>query len=267
MQSEGDPLYSRVPGRGTADQILRRLTEAIATGQLLAGERLPTEDQLSSRFQVAPMTLRQALAQLRELEYVETRRGRKGGTFVRLDIADRLAAAAENYPVSIPELRELSDWRRAISGEACALAANRATEAERFDILELAESYRRVASSKVERRFSDARMHIRIAEASGSPRIAEAEREIQEQLTRMISIMPELSEANQAIGTGHDELIAALIAGHADAARSFMIEHIEATYNWGASRPLSRAGDAPAGSGLLTRPSSSSRGSGGPASA
>ncbi len=62
---------------------MQRITEAIHLGLLDDGERLPVEVDLAAQFGVAPMTVREALATLREQELVETRRGRSGGSFVR----------------------------------------------------------------------------------------------------------------------------------------------------------------------------------------
>jgi DNA-binding GntR family transcriptional regulator len=58
------------------------LAEAIATGELSAGERLPPERELASRLGVSRMTLRQALGSLERRGLVVRRVGRLGGTFV-----------------------------------------------------------------------------------------------------------------------------------------------------------------------------------------
>jgi len=115
--------------KGAVEQIVRRIGEAIGAGLLAPGERLPAEQDLAARLDVAPMTLRQALAILREAGFIETRRGRSGGSFVRPD-APASVAAPQASPPSASTLRELTDWRRAVSGEAAALAADRRTGAD-----------------------------------------------------------------------------------------------------------------------------------------
>ena len=75
-------VFSPIAGPGLVEQAVLRLGEAIGLGMLEVGERLPPEAELARHFGIAPMTLRQALAILREAGYVETRRGRGGGTFV-----------------------------------------------------------------------------------------------------------------------------------------------------------------------------------------
>ena len=68
---------------GAVEQIVRRVGEAIGAGILEPGAQLPPEAELAARLEVAPMTLRQALAVLRSAGFIETRRGRGGGSFVR----------------------------------------------------------------------------------------------------------------------------------------------------------------------------------------
>ena len=122
-------VFAPLQVEGAVEAIVRRLGEAIGSGVLEPGERLPSEGDLASHLAVAPMTLRQALAILRDAGFVETRRGRGGGSFVVEDARRALEPAAT--PPRVADLRDLTDWRRAVSGEAAALAACRATPDQR----------------------------------------------------------------------------------------------------------------------------------------
>lgn len=46
------------------------------------GDRLPTERELAARFQVSRVTLREAVRAPQQAGFIESRRGRYGGTFV-----------------------------------------------------------------------------------------------------------------------------------------------------------------------------------------
>jgi GntR family transcriptional regulator len=61
-------------------QIMRGITEAIASGQLRAGEKLGSHRELSEQLVVAPLTVKKAYDELEALGFIETQRGR--GTFV-----------------------------------------------------------------------------------------------------------------------------------------------------------------------------------------
>jgi GntR family transcriptional regulator len=63
-------------------QIERWFLDAVARGELTAGDRLPREQDLAALFGVSRMTLRQALSALAGRGLVKRVPGRSGGTFV-----------------------------------------------------------------------------------------------------------------------------------------------------------------------------------------
>src|SRR6185437_9323381 len=77
-----DAVFAQLADAGRAEQVARRLADAIVLGVLVPGERLPSEAELARRFGVALVTAREGLGILREAGLVETRRGRDGGSFV-----------------------------------------------------------------------------------------------------------------------------------------------------------------------------------------
>lgn len=90
---QGTIWHPRLPGRRPPKlvrghgvtvhgQIENWLADAIATGRLAPGDRLPTEQDLASWLGVSRMTLRHALAELAQRGLVTRTVGRSGGTFV-----------------------------------------------------------------------------------------------------------------------------------------------------------------------------------------
>ena len=61
-------------------QIMRQITEAIATGGIKPGDKLPSHRDLSEELVIAPLTVKKAYDELELLGFLETQRGR--GTFV-----------------------------------------------------------------------------------------------------------------------------------------------------------------------------------------
>ena len=224
-------VFAPLQVEGAVEQIVRRIGEAIGSGLLEPGERLPPEAELATLLEVAPMTLRQALAVLRDAGYVETRRGNGGGSFVTADIGRPLDGAGR--PPTADALRDLTDWRRAVSGEAAALAAERASDTARARISDRAEE---AESAAVELftafRISDSRFHLAIAEATGSPRLVAAETGIQAELGAALRAIPAPSLARLASTSGHQPLVAAILDGDPPAARRALERHVEATHDW-----------------------------------
>ncbi len=80
--SRQPPRIVREPGTTLYTQIEDWLAGQIATGALVPGDRLPTEQDLAAWFKVSRMTLRHALAELARRGLVTKAVGRHGGTFV-----------------------------------------------------------------------------------------------------------------------------------------------------------------------------------------
>ncbi|MGN9907355.1 FadR/GntR family transcriptional regulator [Phytohabitans sp. LJ34] len=80
--SRSMPLWRPVRGGNAFEITVSRLAQAIKLGMVAEGERLPAERELAEKLQVSRVTLREAIRALREAGYLESRRGRTGGTFV-----------------------------------------------------------------------------------------------------------------------------------------------------------------------------------------
>lgn len=82
------------------EEIALRLRHSIELGVLEDGVQLPSESELAARMRVSTMTLRTALAELRHLGLLETRRGKGGGSFVRANTGD-IAKAQRGHPCRV----------------------------------------------------------------------------------------------------------------------------------------------------------------------
>lgn len=226
-----DQVFAPLKAPNAGELIVRRIGEAIGSGLLEPGERLPTEIELSTMLAVAPMTLRQAIAILREAGLVETRRGKHGGTFVARNVVDALAA--RRHTARGATWRDFCDWRRAVSGEAAALAAERASPAQLSRLEHLAADVEgRAAQDFPAFRLADSRFHMAIAEMSGSPSIQSAETTVQAELGEALASIAAPVLARRQSATGHAPIIAAIALRDGGEARAAMLRHVEATHDW-----------------------------------
>src|SRR3954454_9319591 len=152
-------LLAPIEPAGAVEQVVRRIGEAIGAGVLAPGERLPGQVELAETLGVARMTLRQALAVLEDAGLLEVRRGRPGGSF----------GAAEPPPPALDpptaeQLRALTDWRRAVSGEAAARPPTRRTARALEVLRDAATAAERAAGDAAGFRRTDARFHVLVAE-------------------------------------------------------------------------------------------------------
>lgn len=222
--------FSPIGAHGLVEQAVRRLGEAIGLGVLEVGDRLPAEAELAQLFEIAPMTLRQALAIMREAGYVETRRGRGGGTFVRCAVPPPAAEAATSRLASftVDDLRDLTDFRRLTAGAGAALAAERASAAEIEELSTLVEQMAAPPPFDAFRR-ADSRFHLAVASASRSPRLAAAEMQVQADLAELLALIPHPPEALRLSNGQHRAVLAAIARRDPEAARTLMESHAAGT--------------------------------------
>src|SRR5712664_2460659 len=71
-----------VRSQNAFEETVERLLAVIKLGVVAPGERFPAERELAALLGVSRITLREAIGDLRDAGYVESRRGRFGGTFV-----------------------------------------------------------------------------------------------------------------------------------------------------------------------------------------
>jgi len=142
------------------------LEAGIRADGAVPGARLPPADALARRFGVSRTVVREALARLRAEGLVETRQG--SGAFVAGLVGRplRLEAAGMDDPSRVLEILEL---RTGVETEAAALAATRATAAQKAAIHAAVDALAAAAETGADGVDEDLRFHAAIAEASGNP--------------------------------------------------------------------------------------------------
>jgi len=213
----------------TFEQTVERLAQAIKLGVVAQGDRLPAERELAERLNVSRVTLREAIKALQQAGYVESRRGRAGGTFVLYDTSHRKAGNAKRVARSMGDaLHDALDFRRVVEPGAAELAAGRSLTSEaRKRLLACLEAVR--TSTNATHRVADSRLHMTIGELSGSPSVAAAVTDVQVKLDELLRAIPVLSRNIEHSNAQHAAVVEAILAGDARGARTAMAEHVEAT--------------------------------------
>ncbi|MEQ6897974.1 GntR family transcriptional regulator [Microbacterium sp. KR10-403] len=171
-------VYSALDGTGRAERVTQRLTDAIVSGTLEDGERLPSESDLAARLGVAVVTAREALETLRAQGLLVTRRGRAGGSYVRFD-PDAAEAITRSRvdALSRLELRDLAVHYAAIAGMAAEVAADRAGEDDLQTLTDI-DARADLSDSGAARR-AVGRFQLQVAATSQSLRLVHVELQLQ----------------------------------------------------------------------------------------
>ncbi|MDV3130069.1 GntR family transcriptional regulator [Mycobacterium sp. 21AC1] len=222
-------VLSPLDGAGPrTDAVVARISAAIAMGVMSDGEQLPSEIELATQLGVSTMTLREALAVLRQQGLVETKRGRGGGSFVRASAdAVNSRSLARLHDLTMQDLRDLGDEHFAIAGASAVLAARRGVAGDVARLKSLAQ--RLVdAEDPVRGRRADSRFQIEVAVCAQSARLTRAEVNLQAEISAL-KWLPQMATDAKVEGEQHLALVAAIAAEDEAAARGLAEAHSAAT--------------------------------------
>lgn len=205
---------------------IARIGQAIGMGLLTARTRLPPEARLAELLEISPVTLRSALAVLRDAGLVETHRGRDGGTYV-VENAARNPFFTTGDRLAADEVRDLIDVRKVIEGGTALLAAQRASD-ERLEALsELVDEMQTIDMVDVWRE-RDTFLHLSIADASGSKSLLRHVAALRGETFTISREYPVPARAMVLANREHLDIVEAIVARDPAQAQHAMTQHIEA---------------------------------------
>jgi GntR family transcriptional repressor for pyruvate dehydrogenase complex len=155
------------------EALAAQIEEWILSGEIEAGAKLPAEDSLARQFGVSRPVVREALAQLRERDLIETVSG--SGTFVKHPDADHLTEAVLRHlrvaAGGTESIAKVYEARLAIESTTARLAAERATDHDVDQVASRLESMRAAGGDGDVQLWtaSDLGFHVDVARASHNP--------------------------------------------------------------------------------------------------
>lgn len=226
-----DALFRPIRGGNAFEETVERLLQALRLGVLAPGGRLPPGRELAARLRVSRVTLREALATLQSAGYLESRRGRYGGTFVTATPPVGSGTPRPSSRVAADVTADLDDvlqFRLVLeAGAAEAAAARSLTRAEREHLTERLAQCTGAAFDDYRR--LDSRLHLAVAEVAGSPSLTAAVADVRIRINELLDAIPLLAPNIEHSNRQHAAMVAAILAGDPAAARRGMAEHLAGT--------------------------------------
>lgn len=236
-EDEDDPRWELPNERKPVPELVSdRVAELVRIGELLPGERLPTEPLLARRFGVARSSVRSGLQRLQARGVVEVNRGR--GWYVAEDPHPQVPPIAD--PDSEREFDDLEvmEVRIALEGIAAALAAARASgvPGKIDEIAKRSREHREAAHDDPDALLrTDKAFHLAVVEAAGNDFLTAVYGSLVPRVDRWRRESFTTPEVHDRSATEHDQIAFQIRRGDEVGARMTMTGHLLGHY-----RALSR---------------------------
>ena len=223
------PQRKRRP-RGLVVEIVDNLSSSIRAGNMLPGEKLPTEAEIMARFDVSRTVVRESLSRLQASGLVETRHGI--GTFVlQPSAAGNFRISADDF-ATVADVISVLELRISLETEAAGLAAQRRTP-ENLKTMETAlRAFEDSIKADLDAVPPDFQFHMEIARATANHHFAD----LMTYLGTMIIPRTRVNTAHQApegrlnyllrVNSEHESIYNAIRDQDAEAARAAMRTHL-----------------------------------------
>lgn len=207
-----------------SDGILEQLREMIHSGELPAGEKLPSEMKLSESLSVSRSSLREALNALVHLGYLY-RKNR--GLYVAPEARWRTALSF-HFKRSLEDQRiaEMIEVRKIIETELCALAAKRATPEDIQRLEEILEEMKVHLNDPIAFSKSNHQFHLSIAGAGQNETLRDLIERVRDLLRDTISKIIQRSDISKRSLDYHQRILNAIRERDAGRARKTMAAHL-----------------------------------------
>ena len=211
-----------------SDQLAAALRTRIESGTLQPGDRLPTELALAAEYAVSRTVVREAVSRLRSSGLLVARQG--SGVFVAPRDAARPLDFDARVLANLGAVLDVVEVRRALESEVAALAAARATDAQRTAIRQALQKVDASVASGSAAVDEDLAFHQALADAAGNAQFARLLRHLEQYLRDAMSVTRRNEslkpEYMAEVCREHHAIVDAVLALDADAARAAAARHM-----------------------------------------
>jgi len=210
--------------------VVSQLRKRFTAGEFARGDKLPTESQLSAEYKVSRTVIREAIATLAADGLVEARQG--AGVFVVANLSAAIRSIGSQTGSRISDAINVLEVRMGIEIESAGLAAIRRTSSQDAAIHEAYHEFDRLLDLGMATGKADFSLHRAIAAATNNPfyvQVLDAlgSRTIPCDISSPWATESVLSRDYQAgLQAEHWQIISAISAGDAEAAREAMRAHL-----------------------------------------
>lgn len=209
-----------------SDSIVEHITSLIMSGELKAGDRLPSERELAMSLGVSRTALREAVRTLSLMDLLSVKQG--GGTFVtELVPGSFMKPLSPMLAMGKMNILELIEARRIIEPKAASLCAGRSSEDDIAEINRIVGEMKAGLNSM--RRFNDLDLmfHMSVARGTHNSVISATLDAIKDAMYEQVQEIQSLPGAQERALLFHSAMAEAITARDCAKAEKLMLRHIE----------------------------------------
>jgi DNA-binding FadR family transcriptional regulator len=223
-------VFTPIKSRGLVDEVCGRIEQAVETGLLTSGQRLPNETELAAALGVSAVTAREALSQLRTAGIIRTARGRSGGSFIADDVLpSRERALDQLRDLTRLQISDLGLHYQAIAAACASVAARRSDAA---DVATLRAFIPTAEADPLHWRLALSEFLLEVAAIARSARLARELIRLQADLGTL-TLLPCADAGYRATTTGLLREVAAAVEAREPAAAETAVKAlVAATTDW-----------------------------------
>ncbi len=226
-------MFTPVKSKKVYQLIVEQIQGMILSGELKAGDKLPSERDMAETFEASRSSIREAVRSLEILGIIESRQGE--GNFIRESAGSQwLEPLSVMFKLSGGTFNEILEMRQILECEAARLAASRIDDAQKEELTRLVAAIKATRDEEEKATF-DRAFHLLIAEASKNILITTVMGAINAILTNFIE------EARESVNVWvndpgvlteqHQKVCDAIISGNSSAAAKEMCIHFDLVVN------------------------------------
>jgi GntR family transcriptional repressor for pyruvate dehydrogenase complex len=213
-------------------QIAAQIKEAITQGRLTHDQRLPSEEELATKFLVSRPTVREALKRLAAENLIESRRGAAGGNFVKVPTQSEISTAIEiSLQVAAAlgsfSFEEILEMRLNMGTLCCRLAAKNCSVEILKALRDEINIQQELVTNDIEFCSSDVRFHGLLAQASGNKLMAACFSGVVQGLQPATNFMLFHYRDRKVISQQHTEVVDCIEAGDGEGAAEVFRSQVE----------------------------------------
>ena len=233
-------MFEPVRSTRVSTEIVGQIESAIEAGHLAVGDRLPSERELTERFGVSRVTVRDALRILEANGLVQVRMGARGGAYVTAPQPDRLGEnLGRMLQLSDVEPWELEEARTRLEFMVLRVAVERADADDLASLREICDRTEAAIGDGTFHPRLSAEFHVRLAESAHNRALTLLFNSFHGAI--LLNLLRARATDPQHGLRGLDEhraIVDAVEARDLSAARAVMEAHLERTAQRIRSRPL-----------------------------